>query len=184
MTTSLRIYRGQDLTDLLLTTDNPSKIQQQLATIGVGFEQWPCRLTEDAFINASDEALIAAYQLEIDQLVKQQGYQTYDLIQLSADHPDKAALRQKFLNEHTHSEDEVRFFIAGEGLFSLHINQHVYEIHCLAGDLIRVPANTKHWFDMGPNPDFAALRFFNNSDGWVAQFTGDTIADRFNRLNN
>ena len=106
------------------------------------------------------------------------------MIQLTSDHPEKANLRQKFLSEHIHSEDEVRFFIAGEGLFSLHIDHHVYEIHCLAGDLIQVPANTKHWFDMGPNPDFAALRFFNNSDGWVAQFTGDDIANRFNRLVN
>lgn len=184
MTSTLRIYRDQDLTDLQLSTDNPDKIQQQLAEIGVGFEQWPCRLTEEAFVNSDDEAVIAAYQTEIDQLIKQQGYQTYDLIQLTSDHPEKANLRQKFLNEHIHSEDEVRFFIAGEGLFSLHIDQHVYEIHCIAGDLIRVPANTKHWFDMGPNPDFAALRFFNNSDGWVAQFTGDDIANRFNRLVN
>jgi 1,2-dihydroxy-3-keto-5-methylthiopentene dioxygenase len=37
---------------------------------------------------------------------------------------------------------------------------------------------------MGPNPGFIAIRLFNNPDGWVANFTGSDIADRFNRLEN
>ena len=52
------------------------------------------------------------------------------------------------------------------------------------GDLISVPANTRHWFDMGPNPNFIAIRMFNNPDGWVANFTGDHISTHFNRLDN
>ncbi len=93
-------------------------------------------------------------------------------------------MRQKFLAEHTHGEDEVRFFVDGHGLFSLHVAAEVYEVLCEKGDLISVPANTKHWFDMGPNPRFVAIRFFNNPDGWVAEFTGSDIADRFNRFEN
>ncbi len=52
---------------------------------------------------------------------------------------------------------------------------------CEEGDLISVPAGTRHWFDMGPNPRFTAIRLFTNADGWIANFTGDTIADRFPR---
>jgi 1,2-dihydroxy-3-keto-5-methylthiopentene dioxygenase len=37
---------------------------------------------------------------------------------------------------------------------------------------------------MGPNPRFVAIRFFNDPEGWVAQYTGNDIADRFNRLKN
>src|SRR5690606_26221187 len=103
------------------------------------------------------------------------GYTTVDVVSLNASHPDKAALRQKFLAEHTHGEDGVRFFVAGHGLFSLHIGRRVYEVLCEQGDLIRVPAKTAHWFDMGPNPDFVAIRLFNNPEGWVAQFTGSAI---------
>ena len=112
------------------------------------------------------------------------GYQTFDVVSLSEDHPEKDAMRQKFLAEHTHSEDEVRFFVAGEGLFSLHVDSRVYEVLCTRGDLISVPANTRHWFDMGPRPNFVAIRLFNNPEGWVANFTGDDIADRFHRLEN
>jgi len=37
---------------------------------------------------------------------------------------------------------------------------------------------------MGPNPNFTAIRLFNNPEGWVANFTGSDIAQRFNRLEN
>ena len=107
-----------------------------------------------------------------------------DVVSLDADHPQKAALRQKFLAEHTHGEDEVRVFVAGQGLFSLHVGGRVYEVLCNRGDLIGVPAGAAHWFDMGPNPHFVAIRLFNNPEGWVARFTGSDIADRFSRLEN
>ena len=84
-------------------------------------------------------------------------------------------------SEHIHAEDEVRFFVAGEGLFTLHLDGRVFNILCTQGDLIRVPAGTSHWFDMGPTPSFTALRRFINPDGWVAKFTGDDIAARFPR---
>jgi 1,2-dihydroxy-3-keto-5-methylthiopentene dioxygenase len=55
---------------------------------------------------------------------------------------------------------------------------------CTQGDLIGVPDGTRHWFDMGPNPHFVAIRLFTNPAGWVANFTGDEIAARFARLEN
>ena len=97
-------------------------------------------------------------------------------------HPDKAALRQKFLSEHTHSEDEVRFFVAGSGQFTLHLGDKVYDILCEQGDLIGVPDGTRHWFDMSEQPHFVAIRLFNNPAGWVANFTDDPIAERFPRM--
>jgi len=35
---------------------------------------------------------------------------------------------------------------------------------------------------MGPNPNLKAIRLFTTPEGWVANFTGDKIADRFPRL--
>jgi 1,2-dihydroxy-3-keto-5-methylthiopentene dioxygenase len=98
---------------------------------------------------------------------------------MKPDHPEKAAMRTKFLSEHTHSEDEVRFFVEGSGLFSLHIGGSVYLVTCERGDLLSVPAGTRHWFDMGDSPRFAAIRLFLDPSGWVAKYTGDAIADRF-----
>ncbi|HET8764065.1 MAG TPA: cupin, partial [Rhodanobacter sp.] len=131
---------------------------------------------------ASPDEVIAAYRGDIDRLMGEAGYQAVDVISLTPDHPDRAALRQKFLNEHTHSEDEVRFFVAGAGQFTLHLGDKVYDVLCVAGDLIGVPDGTRHWFDMSEAPYFVAIRLFTNKDGWVANYTGNDIAKGFPRM--
>jgi len=154
-------------------------IADQLRAIGVRFERW--QTEAEIQPGASPEDVISAYRGDIDRLIAENGYQAVDVVSLNPDHPDRAALRQKFLSEHTHSEDEVRFFVAGSGLFTLHPNDQVFEVLCEAGDLISVPANTRHWFDMSEQPHFIAIRLFNNPAGWVANFTGTDIAQRFPR---
>jgi 1,2-dihydroxy-3-keto-5-methylthiopentene dioxygenase len=69
--------------------------------------------------------------------------------------------------------------VDGRGLFCLHIGDEVLQVLCERNDWLSVPAGTRHWFDMGERPCFCAIRFFNNQKGWVAQFTGDPIAERY-----
>jgi 1,2-dihydroxy-3-keto-5-methylthiopentene dioxygenase len=178
----LQVFADNAPSQALQQSDSNAEIAQQLEMIGVRFEQWQASQAIEA--GASQEDTLTAYQSDIDRLIAADGYQTVDVVSLTADHPQKDAFRQKFLAEHRHSEDEVRFFVAGQGLFSLHLDDKVYEVLCEKGDLISVPANTPHWFDMGPNPNFVAIRLFNNPEGWVANFTGSDIADRFSRLEN
>ncbi|QFZ93022.2 1,2-dihydroxy-3-keto-5-methylthiopentene dioxygenase [Synechococcus elongatus] len=175
--TVLTIYR-EDLPKQPLThTTDAAEIAALLAQQGLRFERWPAQaeLADDA----TPEQILTAYAPEIDRVKTEGGYITVDAISLRPDHPDRAALRQKFLAEHIHSEDEVRFFVAGQGLFSLHLGDRVYALLCTQNDWISVPAGTRHWFDMGSQPYFTALRFFNNPEGWVAQFTGSEIASQF-----
>ena len=155
-------------------------IGRELARVGVRFEQWEA--SKPVVPGASQDEVIAAYRSDIDRLMREEGYQAVDVISLTPDNPDRATFRQKFLNEHTHSEDEVRFFVAGAGQFTLHIGEKVYEVLCEKGDLIGVPDGTRHWFDMSESPYFIAIRLFTNPAGWVAQFTGSDIAERFPRL--
>ena len=159
-----------------------AEISRELGKVGVRFEKWSA--AQPIQPGDAPEKVIAAYRPEIDRLMREKGYQAVDVISLAPDNPQKTELRKKFLNEHSHSEDEVRFFVAGQGLFSLHIGGKVYEVLCQQGDLIGVPDNTTHWFDMGPNPDFVAIRLFTNPAGWVANFTESDIATRFPRLDN
>jgi 1,2-dihydroxy-3-keto-5-methylthiopentene dioxygenase len=155
-------------------------IASELAKIGVTFERWQ---TENNLPkNASNEEIISAYKSYINQLIADTGYQSYDTISMHPNHPQKQEFRQKFLQEHIHSDNEIRFFIQGKGLFTLHIDDRVYEIICEQNDLINVPAGTRHWFDMGENPSFTCIRIFDNTEGWVANFTGSDIADKFSRL--
>ena len=160
-----------------LHTTDAAIVADELSQRGIRFQQWPTPEGLDAA--SSQEEILAAYSAEIAQVQADGGYQTVDAISLGPDHPQRSELRQKFLSEHTHAEDEVRFFVEGQGLFFLHVGQEVLMTLCERGDLIGVPAGTRHWFDMGANPSFCALRFFNNSEGWVATFTGDPIAERF-----
>ncbi len=172
----LRIYPESGAT-ALATYSKPHDIAHELDCVGVRFEQWEA--SEPVVPGASQDEVIAAYQTDIDRLKREHGYQAVDVISLTPDHPDRAALRQKFLGEHTHSEDEVRFFVAGAGQFTLHIGDKVYEVLCESGDLIGVPDRTRHWFDMSESPYFIAIRLFTNKEGWVAEFTGEDIAQRF-----
>lgn len=176
----LRVHADCDPLAPLVDTAVPGEIAATLASAGIRFEQWQA----EGPVSAGDapEKVMAAYRRDINRLLQEERYQTVDVVSLAPDHPDRAALRQKFLAEHTHGEDEVRFFVDGRGLFSLHIGQRVYEVLCEKGDLISVPANTPHWFDMGPEPRFVAIRLFNNPAGWVAHYTGSDIAGRFSRL--
>ncbi len=155
-------------------------IAQELAQRGVVLQRWPARV---ALAEGADQAeILAAYAAEIARVQESGGYATVDAIRMTPDHPERQALRQKFLAEHTHSEDEVRFFVEGCGLFCLHIGDEVLQVLCERNDWLAVPAGTRHWFDMGPEPHFCALRFFNDPAGWVAEFTGDPIAERYPRL--
>lgn len=176
----LRILADTNPDVAVLETAERNEIARELEKAGVRFERW--QATVEISPGDSAESILAAYADDIDRLKREQGYQAVDVVSMWPDHPEREAARKKFLDEHTHAEDEVRFFVDGRGLFSLHIDDRVFEVLCERGDLIGVPANTTHWFDMGPKPKFTAIRLFNNPDGWVARFTGSDIAGRFGRL--
>jgi 1,2-dihydroxy-3-keto-5-methylthiopentene dioxygenase len=176
----LRIFDEHGDGAATATFTEQADIARELGAVGVRFERWDA--SQPVAPGASQDEVIAAYRADIDRLMREGGYQTVDVVSLTPGHPDRAALRQKFLSEHTHAEDEVRFFVAGSGQFTLHIGTKVYDVLCEQGDLIGVPDGTRHWFDMSESPYFVAIRLFNNPAGWVARFTGDEIALRFPRM--
>lgn len=177
---ALTIFTDSEATTPVWQSSDADAIRQKLNGKGVRFERWEA--DRDLGADPTPEKVIAAYQHAIDRLVAEKGYQSWDVISMRADNPQKETLRTKFLSEHIHGEDEVRFFVEGAGLFCLHLDGHIYQILCEKNDLISVPAGTPHWFDMGSAPHFTAIRIFDNQEGWIARFTGDTIADAYPRL--
>ncbi len=176
----LRIFHEGEPSAPLLSTRDRAVIAAELAPIGVRFEQWAAG--EELPPGAHPDAVMSAYRADIDRIVAEKGFKTVDVVSIHPEHPDRETMRSKFLDEHFHKEDEVRFFVAGSGLFTLHVDDRVYEILCEKDDLIAVPDSTRHWFDMGPAPHFIAIRFFTEPDGWVGHFTGTDLAQRFPRL--
>ena len=167
---------------VVLDSTDFAEIARALAPIGVVFERWSAEHELDGA--ADQDAVLAAYSSQVDR-IKLQGYPTVDVVRLAGDTDDDAFLaraaeaRGKFLAEHTHDDDEVRFFVEGSGAFYLRVDGKVFALVCEAGDYVFVPKNTRHWFDMGTRPRFTAIRFFAIPEGWVGRFTGDSIAESF-----
>jgi 1,2-dihydroxy-3-keto-5-methylthiopentene dioxygenase len=173
----LTVFEDHTPDSPVILTDDAARMSAELGRIGVQFERWesPVSLSPDD----AAEVILEAYRPYLDALMGAKGAGSADVLKLTPDNPNAPALRQKFLSEHIHTEDEIRFFVHGGGHFIMHVDGRVYDAYCEAGDLISVPANTKHWFDAGEKPFFTALRVFTDPSGWVAHFTGDKIADRF-----
>ncbi|MDO9624580.1 MAG: acireductone dioxygenase [Pseudomonas sp.] len=178
--TSLSVYHqsSADLPNKVLT--HLEDIASTLAAVGVHFERW--QAVAPLVPGCSDEQVLAAYRPQIETLMSERGYAAVDVLSVSDEHPDKAELRARCLGEQRQAEDQVRFFVVGSGLLSLHIDDYVYAVLCEKGDLVALPAGTRHWFDMGEHPHFVMIRLFSAADAWAGELTGDEIASRFPRL--
>jgi 1,2-dihydroxy-3-keto-5-methylthiopentene dioxygenase len=177
----LTIYTDDAQPRETLATSDEGEIRETLAARGVTYTRWPT--ADELAGDAQADAVLAAYAEPISRLSSDEGYVLVDVAALHpSDDPEWASMaataRHKFLAEHTHADDEVRFFAGGSGIFYLHIGDAVYAVLGERGDLLSVPKGTTHWFDMGTRPDFTAVRFFRDEEGWVGEFTGDPIAER------
>ncbi|RJO79907.1 cupin [Nocardia panacis] len=183
--TLLQVMSADNAADVRVRTTDETVIAAELGEYGVTYAHWPV-LDEPERIPS--EELLERYRAEVAELNASGRYKHIDIARI---HPDDAnpqwpaiakGAREKFLDEHRHAEDEVRFFAAGRGCFYLHLGSEVLATVCEAGDLVSVPAGTLHWFDMGDRPDFIAIRFFEEEDGWVGDFSGDKISAGFPTL--
>lgn len=158
---------------------NPEEIRTFFNERNIFFDQWTCDVVFDD--NASQEDILAAYSKDLTPFMEQGGYQTADVISINKLTENYEAIRTKFLAEHIHSEDEIRFFVDGQGLFWFNLEtEPVFNLLCKKGDLISVPAGTKHWFDAGEtNPFVKAIRIFIDMSGWVPQYTESKLEQKF-----
>ncbi|MFN3598455.1 MAG: 1,2-dihydroxy-3-keto-5-methylthiopentene dioxygenase [Aquificaceae bacterium] len=170
----LKVYDEEG--NLLESIKDYEEIRKKLASLKVIFERW--NTDKELPWSATQEEVLQVYKEDVERIVREYGFKSIDVVSLTPDHPKREELRNMFLSEHTHSDFEVRFFVDGCGTFYLHIGDKVYVVLCEKGDFISVPANTKHWFDMGIKPFFKAIRFFSIPEGWVANFTGSDISKR------
>lgn len=157
------------------TITSPEEIRSFLAQKGVFFDQWDCQIKLQD--NSTQEEILEAYKGDLEPFMVKGGYQTADVISINSTTEGYQEIRAKFLAEHVHTEDEIRFFIDGEGLFWFHLEEcPVFFVHCEKGDLISVPAGTKHWFDAGENDPFVkCIRVFTEKAGWTPHYTNSNI---------
>jgi len=164
-------------THIYLTEQN--EVSRFLRERGICCEYRP---VESLQAGLDDSQILQTHDGWLTPFMKKNGYRTADVIRVTPTTPNVSAIRDKFLREHTHSEDEVRFFVEGEGLFWFHKEtpeEEVFSVQCTAGDLLTVPANMKHWFDLGTAPRVCAIRIFTDQAGWVPHYTQSGIEQRY-----
>ena len=153
---------------------DPAAIKQFLTDHGLDFEIWP--LADRVNPAAPAAEILAVYAPEIDALKARGGFVTADVIDVYPDTPGLEAMLSKFSQEHTHTEDEIRFILQGSGVF--HINpgdRPVFGIEVQAGDLISVPQGTRHWFDLCGDRRIRAIRLFQDTTGWTPHYVADAV---------
>ena len=156
------------------TLSDPDAIATYLSQRGIAYEQWTAHPAVPASAPAAD--VLAAYAPKIDELKALGGYVTADVIDVSPATPGLDGMLARFNSEHWHDEDEVRVIVEGRGLFHIHPpDGPVFAIEVEAGDLIRVPKGTHHWFDLCADRRIRAIRLFQDTSGWTPHYTNSGV---------
>lgn len=151
-----------------------AEIKAFLAPYGIWYENWP--VAERLATDASNEEILKEFAPEIESLKQRGNFVTADVINVNTDTPNLDAMLAKFDKEHTHSEDEVRFTVAGRGLFHIHPdNGPVFAVEVESGDLINVPEGTKHWFNLCEERAIRCIRLFEDMAGWTPEYVQDAV---------
>src|SRR3990172_6161461 len=160
-------------------------IQARLSDIGITLRSWPAPtdaraqslLNKPALDDAEKEELLAAVDHRFQELKREAGYTTRDMIVLHENIPGLADMLGKFDKVHYHTDDEVRYILAGKGYFGFVDSEGgQFMLEVSAGDYINVPANTEHWFTLGDSPRIKAVRYFIDTSGWTPVYTQKQVA--------
>lgn len=163
------------------TLTDTTAIREFLEPHGIWYEHWPVENRLNP--NATNEEILSEFAPEIESLKQRGQFVTADVINVSQDTPNLDAMLAKFDKEHTHSEDEVRFTVAGRGLFHIHPERGpVFAVEVEAGDLINVPNGTKHWFNLCDERAIRCIRLFQDASGWTPEYVSSGVHTHYQPL--
>lgn len=163
--------------DLKMT--DTDEIKDYLASIDIEYERWENE--KNVSPDASADEILQAFADEIEKLKAKGGYATADVIDIKPDTPNLESMLEKFRPEHWHDEDEVRFIVKGCGIFHIAPENggDVTAVKMTAGDLIRVPRGTRHWFDLDETRTVRAIRLFQDTSGWTPHYTESSLEKNY-----
>lgn len=157
------------------STTDAEAIKAYLATHGLDFDVWdlsaldPEMLARPSLTPEEKLAVLEALREPVSLAKERAGYQSADVVTLSPQTPQLDDILAPFRKEHFHSENEIRLVVEGAGVFSINPQTSaVFHIHLEPGELISIPANTWHWFDLGKERRIKAVRIFESTQGWTA----------------
>ena len=161
------------------------QIQKRLGRLGIVLQRWPAPessrgralLEQKSLSDAEKEELLKSVDNRFEELKREKGYATRDLIVIHEDIPGLADMLAKFDKIHYHTDDEVRYILAGRGYFGfVEADGEQFLLEVGAGDYINVPARTEHWFEMKDAKRIKAVRYFIDTSGWTPVYTQREMA--------
>jgi 1,2-dihydroxy-3-keto-5-methylthiopentene dioxygenase len=159
-------------------------IQRELAPLNIEINSWQIKsdpklselLAIDILSDAEKEYVLQGLDKYFQELAKTAGYKERDLIVLHSNVPNLDAMLSKFDRTHTHADPEVRYIIAGEGIFGfVRPDGSQVELTVQPEDYINVPSGVEHWFYLTSSRQIKAVRYFTNTEGWVPEYTDTEI---------
>ena len=164
---------GTETTDFKL-------ISARLSRIGISLKRWPTPesprarelLEKQALSDAEKEEFLKLVDNRFEELKRDKGYQTRDMVVIHEGIPNLGDMLAKFDKIHTHADDEVRYIVGGSGYFGfVESDGKQFLLEVTAGDYINVPANSEHWFEMKGCTRCKAVRYFIDTSGWTPHYT-------------
>ncbi|MGL6340611.1 MAG: 1,2-dihydroxy-3-keto-5-methylthiopentene dioxygenase [Waterburya sp.] len=163
------------------TYTNLSDIMGELSCLDIQLKHLPLTnkqnltalLARENLSDCEKEQVLQKLEVYFQQLRQAENYQSCDLIVLHSKIQHLDALLSKFEKSHIHADDEVRYIIAGEGVFGfVRPDGSQIELKVQPEDYINVPKGIEHWFYLTQLRQIKAVRYFINTEGWMPEYTG------------
>ena len=146
------------------TITDKKEAKEFISKYGLHAEFWQPEATDESI---SDP--LAKYKNQIDTLKKKFGYASADCCTLNTSLQSLDKILEPFKKEHHHTDDEVRFTVDGEGIFGVNpLTDPPFEVYVEKGDLLIVPANARHWFELTEKKNICCIRIFKENPKWEA----------------
>ena len=144
---------GEDLTQPLQKNPNEEVTLEQLGKLGL------------MYFHMDGPEDPAFHQLCLDR-----HYTYQDQVTLSVEKtPNLEALLARFVTEHLHDDEEIRFCVDGSGYFDVRGSSDEWiRVHVTKGDLLILPAGVYHRFTLDTDRYIIAKRMFQGEQVWTA----------------
>jgi 1,2-dihydroxy-3-keto-5-methylthiopentene dioxygenase len=162
------------------STTNLPVIQARLARLGITLSFWDAPqsprarelMDKQALGDPEKEELLQFVEHRFEELKRSQGYAARDMVVIHEGIPGLADMLARFDKIHLHTDDEVRYVLAGRGYFGfVEPDGDQFMLEVSEGDYINVPANAEHWFEMKDSKRIKAVRYFVDTAGWTPVYT-------------
>lgn len=153
----------------------------QLEAAGVYYRRHSPPVALDTKLVADTAQISSIFAHDIAVLKQKLRRNCFDIVNARAFKYSAINYRDHYLSEHVHKEHEIRWFLSGTLLVYINLDTQVPILRCRAGDLLAIPPGVRHWIDMGPDPDYCCVNFYNSRTSLVNEYTGSYIAESIPR---